>query len=1318
MKRKGFTLIELLAVIIIVGIITLIAMPMIFNVMEDSGSATFKQTLNNIVDSAKIYKTREEKSNPIRDCRYFSFGDDVSEVTVRDTKTYYPVKDLEVKGKLPTEGELEICIDKISLVANDDEYCGIYDDGSGVNVIDCTLSENKVSVPIIDIFNATTTTNKIIISISAHNSDPSSDIANYYYKIDDGEYQKTPNSSYIFDELRPDERHTIYVKVENDLGITAEDSKIVTTKDFGTLEIAVKDIGKWTPSKEVTLSGNTNDYQIEYRIKKYNFETNEEEFSDDFITYSAPFELNSIATKEHPITVYARFNDGYNVTEEQTMKITMIDPTPPDLSLGYIFKTATSIEIPFSPSDAESGINETICVYGTSESYEQNGIINGNTCTLNGLTEGVKYYYKIETINNSRLSTKKENTVTTGIPTINYDIEQTPTNTSYAQSKKVKVSYSAPIIDNPTYYVATSVQTTSTTDLYGCTGDTTGTPSNCSDDSYPAGTKLSAGRWYMIKGTSDETHINFTSNGTIYNLIHDGETVVLSDTLDINKIDTTAPSVEIGTTTKTTTSVTIPFTISDEESGISKKTCVYGTSSSYGKTGVISDNKCTLAGLTKGTKYYYKIEATNNSGLSTKKELTVATGSTSVGFDITKTPTDTTYAQSKAVTLTYTISNVTSPVRYVKTSVATTSSVNGYACGNDPDPGTCSSTATKSFAAGYWYKVTSNPVVTFKADGTLYARINDGAIYSTAETRNVSGIDPTPPELTLSTPTTTTKSITIPFTAEDLESGISGTTCVYGTSTSYGKTGTISGNKCILSNLTAGTKYYYKVTTTNNSGLSTPATGSATAGSTSIKFDIAQTPTDTTYAQSKAVTVTYTISNVTSSVRYVKTSVATTSSINGYACGNGTDPGTCSSTATKSFAAGYWYKVTSNPVVTFKSDGTLYARINDGAIYSTSETLNVNKIDTTAPSTTKPTVAQSTSNAKALVVTNKQTDAQSDISSVKYGYSTSSDGEYTWKDSNTFSGLTAGTTYYFKTKSTNNSGLESISAYASGKISFTGVPNCTYSAGDKVSYFNNEWLVITNYDKTVKLIKGYNISKGAFDTGGSNEYKDSTAYTTINTWFNSVSTLKKDLAAGAIITDSNGYYVRLPYKSEVTTAIPSSGGTPFWTMTKNAVSYFTAVTSWYHKDDYNEVVVALKDGTVAVNRYHFTQYGLETIKSGAGTTLKQQQGWGTETKVYSSVSSTLPENTTLILPTKSSSTEFYSTSLDLKTSSSTAQRYICDYSKGPTSVLVSSGVKYAPGDNTYCTKKAIYKITDTNYGEIGYRPVITVRKNPDTACPQ
>ncbi len=53
MSKKGFTLIELLAVILILGIIALIAIPVVNTIIKESRRGTFEASANNIVGSVE-----------------------------------------------------------------------------------------------------------------------------------------------------------------------------------------------------------------------------------------------------------------------------------------------------------------------------------------------------------------------------------------------------------------------------------------------------------------------------------------------------------------------------------------------------------------------------------------------------------------------------------------------------------------------------------------------------------------------------------------------------------------------------------------------------------------------------------------------------------------------------------------------------------------------------------------------------------------------------------------------------------------------------------------------------------------------------------------------------------------------------------------------------------------------------------------------------------------------------------------------------------------------------------------------------------------
>ena len=108
MKKKGFTLIELLAVIVILTIIALIAIPLIGNVIEKAKIGALENSVNGLVESANMYYANqsikgEQATETIFD---FNNGEQIS------------IEKLEYKGKvyngkliLHANGKIAVCID-------------------------------------------------------------------------------------------------------------------------------------------------------------------------------------------------------------------------------------------------------------------------------------------------------------------------------------------------------------------------------------------------------------------------------------------------------------------------------------------------------------------------------------------------------------------------------------------------------------------------------------------------------------------------------------------------------------------------------------------------------------------------------------------------------------------------------------------------------------------------------------------------------------------------------------------------------------------------------------------------------------------------------------------------------------------------------------------------------------------------------------------------------------------------------------------------------------------------------------------------------
>ena len=105
MKNKGFTLIELLAVIVILSVITLITIPMITNVIEESKKKALASSIQGLVESANLYAIENDGVYE------FLFDKEHKGSTIKgESLDYRGTIDGEGKLYLDKEGNVSICI--------------------------------------------------------------------------------------------------------------------------------------------------------------------------------------------------------------------------------------------------------------------------------------------------------------------------------------------------------------------------------------------------------------------------------------------------------------------------------------------------------------------------------------------------------------------------------------------------------------------------------------------------------------------------------------------------------------------------------------------------------------------------------------------------------------------------------------------------------------------------------------------------------------------------------------------------------------------------------------------------------------------------------------------------------------------------------------------------------------------------------------------------------------------------------------------------------------------------------------------------------
>ena len=842
-------------------------------------------------------------------------------------------------------------------------------------------------------------------------SDEDSQITNYYFYKDNTlvSTQATDASEveYKYEGVSEGE-HTFKLTCENYFGMKSSASQTASPNALVMPQIATEEGYKTSKTVTLTYSGE-GDYLFKMaegsatsneNVKTCEVDETTWEYSCSDATSTTDISTQTWYKTEGNITLTYTANgkiqgltiDGVNHKLTEETNVNGIDTTGPSANLTVSSHTSNTTTVSVTSADNESGITKYEFYLDNTLTETKNISDTEVSYTYEGITSG-SHTYKVVTTNGSGMTTDASQTYTTeelSMPTYSFD-------SGWAQSKEVYVDYHDS--EGMHLYKVTG-EVTSDKDAVSCVEESESVYT-CTRAFVAAGNRLSENTWYKTEGN---TTLTFNSNGSVIAKTADGINTKSGSSQTTTKIDRTSPTIAIssGNYTSgewTTTDVTVTITSTDTISGVDHYEMKIGD----GDWETIASNIKTFDSDINTTVKFRTLDKALNTSEEKEIEIKIDKTDPTVTFG---TNGNSTYAKSQSTTVTITDANLdTNSLKYKWTQSATAPEENEFS-----DTFTNGDTITKDGVTGNnWYlwiiakdevgniviektnafyldnqapicAITGNPTsfqmtsatlvpnVSDSNEGTVYYSWDNENNYSTTKTNKtasangtytlyvkdglnnatncsvtVSKIDTTAPDVDIETKSKTSNSVTVTGSCSDTESDI--------TSYAFYADGVLDQTY----NINDATKdHTYSGLTSGNHTLKLVCTNGAT--NTAEKSIIAApsnliTPeysVTSGYAQSKTTTIDFQSSEGT---YLFKSTALTTSNVDVYECSEVSSVEyTCSETAASSITSGTWYKVTSNPTLTFTSNGTIVAKVADEVNEKPGSSLTITGIDRTAPS--------------------------------------------------------------------------------------------------------------------------------------------------------------------------------------------------------------------------------------------------------------------------------------------------------------------------------------------------------------------------------
>ena len=191
-------------------------------------------------------------------------------------------------------------------------------------------------------------------------------------------------------------------------------------------------------------------------------------------------------------------SDGYKVcmgnivNEEVTVY--------PKLSKGNSYTDEIHVQFTDATTNPNSTMSDKVCMYGdSSANIKETGVIEGNTCKLQGLKQNEKYYLRV------CMKTSRESYLCSNTESRNTKVIKKPTYTLSSNTLTIKYN-NANINGEAKYYFKSTVKGTSNINVNRCT-----LSNNIFTCDKPTTTNIEKDTWYQ--SSSNQINISYTTTG-------------------------------------------------------------------------------------------------------------------------------------------------------------------------------------------------------------------------------------------------------------------------------------------------------------------------------------------------------------------------------------------------------------------------------------------------------------------------------------------------------------------------------------------------------------------------------------------------------------------------------------------------------------------------------------------------------------------------------------------------------------------------------------------------------------------------------------